>query len=70
MLIGTTALLSVFWVVRCTFYVDPDLFNGWKQERIDVTAKVCSDVDDRAIATLTSLVATLLAWSSTHHPPS
>lgn len=68
-LIGSIASLSLFWVVRCTFYVGPPLLRAWEQGKLKSEPKVCADVDERAVATLTSLLATLLAWNATNNPP-
>ena len=68
-LIASIASLSVFWVVRCTFHVGPSLLRAFEKGLIKAEPKVCSDVDERAMATLTSLLATLLAWNATNNPP-
>jgi hypothetical protein len=66
--VATTAALSIGWVGICTWVVGPKLFEAAQQGKLAQEPAVCSDADNRALQTLTALLATLLALMS--NPPS
>jgi hypothetical protein len=66
--VATTAALSIGWVGICTWVVGPKLFEAAQQGKLAAEPAVCSDADNRALQTLTALLATLLGLMS--NPPS
>ena len=62
--VGGILAVSIFWVLGCTFYVGPKLFDAYVESEGKLVAEppeACRDVDSRALGTLSALLATLVA---------
>ena len=56
--------LSIGWWGACTFMIGPKLFDAYIQSEGKLAVKepeVCKDVDARALASLSGLLATIIA---------
>jgi hypothetical protein len=69
-LVATTAALSVGWWATCSFYIGPKVWATYVQSNGKLPAsepEACKDADNRALQTLTGLLATMLGLMS--NPP-
>lgn len=64
----TIVLLSIGWWGACTFMVGPKFFDAYIESEgkfLATEPEVCKDVDSRALASLSGLLATLMAMRRT-----
>ena len=60
--VGAIVLLAISWWSACTFYIGPKLFQMAQQAPAGFCEPdVCKDVDSKAIAVMTGVLATLIA---------
>ena len=65
-IVASIIVLSLGWWAACSFYIGPKLFDAYVKSNGELLVEepdVCKDVDSRAIAVLSGLLATVIGVS-------